>query len=55
MKARGMTGVRYIVTSAPEAAAEIQSVVPRIGVFVGYAMSGIVPTVFGYFAMLLAP
>jgi hypothetical protein len=33
---------------------EIQSSVPWIGFLVGYAVSGILLTVFGYFAMLLA-
>jgi putative transport protein len=54
MKARGMTEIQYVVTSAPEAAVEIQSSVPWIGFPVGYAVSGILLTVFGYFAMVLA-
>jgi putative transport protein len=33
---------------------KIQSSVPWIGFPVGYAVSGILLTVFGYFAMLLA-
>ena len=37
-----------------EAAVEIQSRVPWIGFPVAYAVSGMLLTVFGYFAMLLA-
>ena len=36
-----------------EAAVEIQSNVPWIGFPVGYAVSGVLLTVFGYFAMVL--
>ena len=54
MKARGMTGVQHVVMSAPEAAAEIQGAVPWIGFPVGYAVAGILLTVFGYFAMIVA-
>ena len=41
--------------SAPwaEAAAEIGSSVPWIGFSVGYAVAGVLLTVFGYLAMLL--
>jgi putative transport protein len=39
---------------ARAAAVEIQSSVPWIGFPVGYAVSGILLTVFGYFAMILA-
>ncbi len=41
--------------SAPcrEAAEEIGSTVPWIGFSVGYAVSGVLLTVFGYVAMLL--
>ena len=39
---------------AREAAAEIQSSVPWLGFPVGYAVSGVLLTVFGYFAMVLA-
>jgi len=49
-----MTGIQHVVTSAPESAAEIQGSVPWIGFPVGYAVSGIPLTVFGYFAMVLA-
>ena len=49
-----MTGIRSVVTSAPEAAVEIQNSVPWIGFSVGYAGSGILLAVFGYFAMVLA-
>ena len=40
--------------AAREAAAEIGSSVPWFGFPVGYAVSGILLTVFGYFAMILA-
>jgi putative transport protein len=54
MKAGGMIGIRHVVTSAPEAAVEIQSSVPWIGFSVGYVVSGILLTMSGYFAMVLA-
>ena len=38
---------------AREAAKEIDSTVPWIGFPVGYAVSGVLLTVFGYFAMIL--
>ena len=50
----GVAGARSHSGPAREASAEIQSSVPRIGFPVGYAVSGILLTVFGYFAMLLA-
>ena len=49
-----MTGFQYVVTSAPEAAVEIQSSVPWIGFPVGYAVSGILLVVFEYFATRVA-
>jgi putative transport protein len=47
-----MTWVQQVVTSAPEAAVEIQSSVPWIGFPVGYAVSSILLAVFRY--LLLA-
>jgi hypothetical protein len=49
-----MTGVQYVVASAPVAAVEIQSSVPWIGIPVGYAVSGILLAVFEHFAMRVA-
>src|SRR3954467_4912910 len=50
----GVAGARSHSGPCREAAVEIQSSVPWIGFPVGYAVSGIMLTVFGYFAMLLA-
>ena len=50
----GVAGARSHSGPAREAAVEIQSSVPWIGFPVGYAVSGILLTVFGYFAMILA-
>ena len=50
----GVAGARSHSDPCREAAVEIQSSVPWIGFLVGYAVSGILLTVFGYFAMLLA-
>jgi putative transport protein len=50
----GVAGARSHSGPAREAAAEIGSNVPWIGFPVGYAVSGILLTVFGYFAMILA-
>ena len=50
----GVAGARSHSGPCREAAVEIQSNVPWIGFPVGYAVSGILLTVFGYFAMLLA-
>jgi putative transport protein len=50
----GVAGARSHSGPCREAAAEIQSSVPWIGFPVGYAVSGILLTVFGYFAMILA-
>ena len=50
----GVAGARSHSGPAREAAKEINSSVPWIGFPVGYAVSGILLTVFGYFAMLLA-
>ncbi len=50
----GVAGARSHSGPAREAAAEIGSNVPWIGFPVGYAVSGILLTVFGYFAMVLA-
>jgi hypothetical protein len=49
-----MTGVQYVVTSAPEAAVGIQSSVPWIGIPVGYAVSRILLAAFEHFAMRAA-
>jgi putative transport protein len=50
----GVAGARSHSGPCREAAVEIQSSVPWIGFPVGYAVSGIMLTVFGYFAMILA-
>jgi putative transport protein len=50
----GVAGARSHSGPAREAAAEIGSSVPWIGFPVGYAVSGVLLTVFGYFAMLLS-
>ena len=50
----GVAGARSHSGPAREAAVEIQSTVPWIGFPVAYAVSGILLTVFGYFAMILA-
>ena len=50
----GVAGARSHSGPCREAAVEIQSNVPWIGFPVGYAVSGVLLTVFGYFAMLLA-
>ena len=50
----GVAGARSHSGPCREAAVEIQNSVPWIGFPVGYAVSGILLTVFGYFAMLLA-
>jgi len=50
----GVAGARSHSGPRREAAVEIQSSVPWIGFPVGYAVSGILLTMFGYFAMLLA-
>lgn len=50
----GVAGARSHSGPAREAAKEIQSSVPWIGFPVAYAVSGILLTVFGYFAMVLA-
>jgi putative transport protein len=49
-------GLGMVAGAGPcrEAAVEIQSSVPWIGFPVGYAVSGILLTVFGHFAMILA-
>lgn len=49
-----VAGARSHSGPAREAAAEIQSNVPWIGFPVGYAGSGVLLTVFGCFAMVLA-
>jgi putative transport protein len=49
----GVAGARSHSGPAREAAAEIQSSVPWLGFPVGYAVSGVLLTVFGYFAMVL--
>jgi putative transport protein len=50
----GVAGARSHSGPCREAAHEIKSNVPWIGFPVGYAVSGVLLTVFGYFAMLLA-
>lgn len=50
----GVAGARSHSGPAREAAKEIDSSVPWIGFPVAYAVSGILLTVFGYFAMVLA-
>jgi putative transport protein len=50
----GVAGARSHSGPCREAAVEIQSNVPWIGFPVGYAVSGVLLTVFGYFAMILA-
>lgn len=50
----GMAGARSHSGPCSEAAAEIGSSVPWVGFPVAFAVSGILLTVFGYFAMLLA-
>ena len=48
------TEVRRLAQRTTEAAKEINSSVPWVGFPVGYAVSGVLLTVFGYFAMLLS-
>jgi putative transport protein len=50
----GVAGARSHSGPAREAAKEIDSSVPWLGFPVGYAVSGVLLTVFGYFAMVLA-
>jgi len=50
----GVAGARSHSGPCREAAKEIDSSVPWIGFPVGYAVSGVLLTVFGYFAMLLS-
>jgi putative transport protein len=50
----GVAGARSHSGPAREAAKEIGSSVPWIGFPVGYAVSGVLLTVFGYFAMVLS-
>src|SRR4051812_5625003 len=50
----GVAGARSHSGPAREAAKEIGSTVPWIGFPVAYAVSGILLTIFGYFAMVLA-
>jgi putative transport protein len=50
----GVAGARSHSGPCREAAVEINSTVPWIGFPVAYALSGIMLTVFGYFAMILA-
>lgn len=50
----GVAGARSHSGPAREAAKEIGSTVPWIGFPVGYAVSGVLLTVFGYFAMVLS-
>jgi putative transport protein len=49
-----VAGARSHSGPCREAAKEIDSSVPWIGFPVAYAVSGVLLTVFGYFAMLLA-
>jgi putative transport protein len=50
----GVAGARSHSGPAREAAKEIASSVPWVGFPVGYAVSGVLLTVFGYFAMVLS-
>lgn len=50
----GVAGARSHSGPAREAAKEIDSSVPWVGFPVGYAVSGVLLTIFGYFAMLLS-
>ena len=50
----GVAGARSHSGPAREAAKEIDSSVPWVGFPVGYAISGVLLTVFGYFAMVLS-
>jgi len=50
----GVAGARSHSGPCREAAVEIGSSVPWIGFPVAYALSGILLTVFGYLAMILA-
>ncbi|MEB0059890.1 hypothetical protein [Variovorax sp. LG9.2] len=50
----GVAGARSHSGPAREASKEIDSTVPWIGFPLAYAVSGILLTVFGYFAMVLA-
>ena len=50
----GVAGARSHSGPCREAAVEINSSVPWIGFPVGYAVSGVLLTIFGYFAMVLA-
>jgi putative transport protein len=50
----GVAGARSHSGPAREASKEIDSSVPWVGFPVGYAVSGVLLTVFGYFAMLLS-
>ena len=50
----GVAGARSHSGPCREAAVEIQSNVPWIGFPVAYAVSGVLLTIFGYFAMVLA-
>jgi putative transport protein len=50
----GVAGARSHSGPCREAAVEIQSSVPWIGFPVAYAVSGVLLTIFGYFAMILA-
>jgi putative transport protein len=49
----GVAGARSHSGPCREAAVEIGSSVPWVGFPVGYAVSGVLLTVFGYFAMVL--
>ena len=50
----GMAGTRSHSGPAREASKEIDSSVPWVGFPVGYAVSGVLLTVFGYFAMVFS-
>ena len=50
----GVAGARSHSGPAREASKEIDSSVPWVGFPVGYAVSGVLLTVFGYFAMLFS-
>ncbi len=50
----GVAGARSHSGPAREASKEIDSSVPWVGFPVGYAVSGVLYTIFGYFAMVLS-
>jgi putative transport protein len=51
----GVAGARSHSRPCREAAVEINSSIPWVGFPVAHAVSGVLLTVFGHFAMVLAP